>query len=187
MSLWSTTVTLNPTVRKRILIIAGAFTFIIFVSVIIWLGSIKASLPQILQIKDYKPLLVSPVFDRKNKKIGEFFRERRTLVPYERIPQKTIQAFLAAEDDQFFSHSGINYLAIMRAMLANMRAGRNVQGGSTITQQVAKTFFLSREKTFDRKIREAFLAYQLEDNLKKEEILYLYLNQINFINSNIGC
>ncbi len=172
--------TLNPTVRKRILIIVGAASSIVLIAAVWWLGSIKASLPQILQIKDYKPLLVSPVFDRKNKKIGEFFRERRTLVPYERIPQKTIQAFLAAEDDQFFSHSGINYLAIMRAMLANMRAGRNVQGGSTITQQVAKTFFLSREKTFDRKIREAFLAYQLEDNLKKEEILYLYLNQINF-------
>lgn len=172
--------TLNLTTRKRILILVGAACFIVLIGVIIWLSSIKSSLPQILQIKDYKPLLVSPVYDRKNKKIGEFFRERRTLVPYERIPEKTIQAFLAAEDDQFFSHSGINYLAIMRAMLANMRAGRNVQGGSTITQQVAKTFFLSREKTFDRKIREAFLAYQLEDNLKKEEILYLYLNQINF-------
>jgi len=173
-------VTLNLTTRKRILILVGAACFIVLIGMIIWLASIKSSLPQILQIKDYKPLLVSPVYDRKNKKIGEFFRERRTLVPYERIPEKTIQAFLAAEDDQFFSHSGINYLAIMRAMLANMRAGRNVQGGSTITQQVAKTFFLSREKTFDRKIREAFLAYQLEDNLKKEEILYLYLNQINF-------
>ncbi len=172
--------TLNLTTRKRILILVGAACFIVLIGMIIWLASIKSSLPQILQIKDYKPLLVSPVYDRKNKKIGEFFRERRTLVPYERIPEKTIQAFLAAEDDQFFSHSGINYLAIMRAMLANMRAGRNVQGGSTITQQVAKTFFLSREKTFDRKIREAFLAYQLEDNLKKEEILYLYLNQINF-------
>lgn len=172
--------TLNLTTRKRILIIFGTACFLVLIAMIIWLGSIKSSLPQILQIKDYKPLLVSPVYDRKNKKIGEFFRERRTLVPYERIPEKTIQAFLAAEDDQFFSHSGINYLAIMRAMMANMRAGRNVQGGSTITQQVAKTFFLSREKTFDRKIREAFLAYQLEDNLKKEEILYLYLNQINF-------
>lgn len=172
--------TLNLTTRKRILIVVGAAFAIVLIGMIIWLSSIKSTLPQILQIKDYKPLLVSPVYDRKNKKIGEFFRERRILVPYEQIPEKTIQAFLAAEDDQFFSHSGINYLAIMRAMLANMRAGRNVQGGSTITQQVAKTFFLSREKTLDRKIREAFLAYQLEDNLKKEEILYLYLNQINF-------
>ncbi|MBL7545015.1 MAG: PBP1A family penicillin-binding protein [Bdellovibrionaceae bacterium] len=166
--------------RKRIIIIVAAFFTLIILAAVTWIISIKSSLPQILQIKDYKPLLVSPVYDRKNKKIGEFFRERRTLVSYERIPEKVIQAFLASEDDQFFSHSGINYFAIMRAMLANMRAGRNVQGGSTITQQVAKTFFLSREKTFDRKIREAMLAYQLEDNLKKEEILYLYLNQINF-------
>lgn len=165
---------------KRILIIVAAFFSIVLLSIILWLSSIKSSLPQILQIKDYKPLLVSPVFDRNNKKIGEFFRERRTLVSYDRIPERVIQAFLASEDDQFFSHSGINYFAIMRAMLANMRAGRNVQGGSTITQQVAKTFFLSSEKTFDRKLREAMLAYQLEENLKKEEILYLYLNQIYF-------
>ncbi len=162
------------------MIVVAAFVSILIISVVIWLGSIKSSLPLILQIKDYKPLLVSTVFDRKNKKIGEFFRERRTLVNYDKIPEKVVQAFLAAEDDQFFSHSGINYLAIMRAMLANMRAGKNVQGGSTITQQVAKTFFLSSEKTFDRKLREAMLAYQLEENLRKEDILYLYLNQINF-------
>lgn len=168
------------TVRKRILIVVVAFFAISILTIVIWIGSIRSTLPQILQIKDYQPLLVSYVYDRKGKKIGEFSRERRILVPYERIPEKVIQAFLASEDDQFFEHSGINYFAIIRAMLANMRAGRNVQGGSTITQQVAKTFFLSREKTFDRKIREAMLAYQLEANLKKEEILYLYLNQINF-------
>lgn len=166
--------------RKRILIIVAVATSIFVLSAFIWIGSIKSSLPQILEIKDYQPLLVSPVFDRNNKKIGEFFRERRTLVPYEKIPQKVIQAFLASEDDQFFEHSGINLLAITRAMLANMRAGRNVQGGSTITQQVAKTFFLSPEKTLSRKVREAMLALQLEENLKKEEILYLYLNQIYF-------
>lgn len=133
-----------------------------------------------MEIKDYQPLLVSPVFDRHNKKIGEFFNERRTVVPYNQIPEKVVQAFLAAEDDQFFKHSGINFLAILRAMMANMRAGKNVQGGSTITQQVAKTFFLSPEKTISRKIREAFLAWSLEDNLSKEDILFLYLNQIYF-------
>lgn len=133
-----------------------------------------------MEVKDYEPLLVSPVYDRNNKKIGEFFNERRTVVPYDKIPEKVVQAFLAAEDDQFFKHSGINFLAITRAMLANMRAGKNVQGGSTITQQVAKTFFLSPEKTIIRKIREAMLAWQLEDNLSKEDILFLYLNQIFF-------
>lgn len=165
---------------KRVLIVIASFTVIVIIAIVVWLGSIKASLPQILQIKDYKPRLASPVYDRNKKKIGEFFNQRRTVVNYDRIPEKVVQAFLASEDDQFFSHSGINYFAIMRAMLANMRAGRNVQGGSTITQQVAKTFFLSTEKTFDRKLREAMLAYQLEENLTKEDILYLYLNQIYF-------
>lgn len=148
--------------------------------------SIKSSLPKIMQIKDYEPLLVSQVYDRNGKKIGEFFRERRTLVAYDKIPKHLINAFLAAEDDQFFKHNGINYLAILRAMMANIRAGKNVQGGSTITQQVAKTFFLSPEKTIFRKIREALLAMQLEDNLSKEEILYLYLNQIFFGNTAYG-
>ena len=148
--------------------------------------SIKSGLPQIMQIKDYEPLLVSQVYDRNNKKIGEFFRERRTLVAYEKFPKHLINAFLAAEDDQFFKHNGINYTAIIRAMFANLRAGKNVQGGSTITQQVAKTFFLSPEKTILRKIREALLAKQLEDNLSKEEILYLYLNQIFFGNTAYG-
>lgn len=133
-----------------------------------------------IKIEDYKPLLVSQVYDRHNKKIGEFFRERRVLVPYKDIPQVVINAFLAAEDDQFFQHKGINLSALFRAALANMRAGRNVQGGSTITQQVAKTLLLSTEKTFTRKLRDILLAIQMEENLSKEEILYLYLNQIYF-------
>ncbi len=141
---------------------------------------VKATLPNIASIQDYNPLLVSHVYDRNGKKIGEFTRERRTLIAYEKIPKMVINAFLAAEDDQFFEHKGINYLAILRAGVANMKAGRTVQGGSTITQQVAKTFFLSSEKSFLRKAREALLALQLEEHLSKEEILYLYLNQIFF-------
>jgi penicillin-binding protein 1A len=142
-------------------------------------SSVRSGLPQITNLKDYRPLLVSQVFDRNGKKVGEFFRERRLLIPYNEIPKDLILAFLAAEDDQFFEHSGINYSAILRATFANLRAGRNVQGGSTITQQVAKTL-LSTEKTYTRKIREALLAKQIEDVLTKEEILYLYLNQIYF-------
>ncbi len=168
-------------------IIGGSIAIVVGALVTIGaLLAIKSSLPKILEIKDYEPLLVSHVFDRNGKKIGEFFRERRTLVAYDKIPQHLINAFLASEDDQFFKHNGINYLAILRAMIANIRAGKNVQGGSTITQQVAKTFFLSPEKTIVRKIREAMLAMQLEDNLSKEEILYLYLNQIFFGNTAYG-
>ncbi|MBS1968932.1 MAG: PBP1A family penicillin-binding protein [Bdellovibrionales bacterium] len=165
------------------LIIAGVVLVIVGIAgVFALIHHVKAGLPQLITVKDYQPLLVSEVYDRKNKKIGELSREeRRIVVPYEKMPKHLVQAFLAAEDDQFFQHGGINYQAILRATLANLRAGRTVQGGSTITQQVAKTLLLrDREKTFLRKIREAMLAQQMEENLKKEDILYLYLNQIYF-------
>ena len=162
-----------------LVLIAGSGLYLLFLSV-------KKSLPEIIQIEDYKPLLVSQVYDRNNKKFGEFFRERRTLVPYKDIPKHVVDAFLAAEDDQFFQHNGINIQALFRAAIANMKAGRNVQGGSTITQQVAKTLLLTNEKTISRKLRDILLAIQMEKNLKKEEILYLYLNQIYFGQSAYG-
>jgi penicillin-binding protein 1A len=140
----------------------------------------KGGLPDMITMQDYHPLMVSQVYDRNHKKIGEFYRERRTLVPLDKIPKHVINAFLAAEDDQFYEHGGLNYQAILRSTLANLRAGHSVQGGSTITQQVAKTLMLSPEKTLLRKIREALLAIEMEKNLSKDEILYLYLNQIYF-------
>lgn len=142
---------------------------------------IKSSLPQMITLADYKPLLLTEVFDRNQKKIGEFSRERRVLVPYEKIPKVVINAFIAAEDDQFFTHTGVNYLAIFRAAFANLKSGRKAQGASTITQQVARTLLLqTKEKSYIRKIREIMLAHQMEESLSKEEILYLYLNQIYF-------
>ncbi len=149
-------------------------------------SQVKKSLPEIMKMEDYKPLLVSQVYDRKGEKVGEFFRERRVLIPYGDIPQHVIQAFIAAEDDQFFKHRGINLQSSIRAAIANMRAGRNVQGGSTITQQVAKTLLLTNERTFARKIRDILLAIQMEKDLSKEAILYLYLNQIYFGQSAYG-
>ena len=141
---------------------------------------IASTLPEIHTLKDFKPLLVSQVYDRKNKKVGEYYRERRILIPYKDIPKDLIHAFMAAEDDKFFEHHGINFQAIMRAALANMQAGRSVQGGSTITQQVVKTLLLSDERTLIRKIREAILSWKIEESLSKEDIMYLYLNQIFF-------
>ncbi|MBK7959801.1 MAG: PBP1A family penicillin-binding protein [Bdellovibrionales bacterium] len=170
----------------KLSIFLGALCVITLASVYIIFRSVSANLPQIINVKDYEPLLVSQVFDRNDKKVGEFFLERRTLIPYEKIPKNLINAFLAAEDDQFFHHGGLNYQAILRAFIANMKAGHTVQGGSTITQQVAKTFFLSDEKKLLRKLREALLAFELEKNLSKEDILYLYLNQIYFGNSAYG-
>lgn len=142
--------------------------------------SITSSLPQIISVEDYKPLLVSDVYARGGEKIGDYSRQIRTLIPYEQIPQQLVYAFLAIEDRQFFEHGGINYLAILRAMLTNLTSGRTKQGASTITQQLAKQLFLSPERTYTRKLREAILAKRLEENLRKEDILYLYLNQIYF-------
>jgi penicillin-binding protein 1A len=173
-------------VFKKILIV-----FVLLVAAVCGAGyfgykSLVATLPRLITIEDYKPLLVTKVFDRNGKKIGEFFRERRVLIPYKEIPKDVVNAFLAAEDDQFFKHGGINYVAIMRATIANMRAGTTVQGGSTITQQVAKTLMLSSERTILRKVKEALLAQQMEEHLSKEDILYLYLNQIYFGNGAYG-
>lgn len=141
---------------------------------------VLTTLPKLITVEDYEPLLVSQVYDRNGKKIGEFFRERRVLVPYKQIPKDLVNAFLAAEDDQFFQHGGVNYLAILRATIANIKAGHSVQGGSTITQQVAKTLLLTSEKTMLRKVKDILLAQEMESHLSKEDILYLYLNQIYF-------
>ncbi|MGZ3690876.1 MAG: penicillin-binding protein 1A [Pseudobdellovibrio sp.] len=171
---------------KKLLVLAAVLFCVGILSVYLVYSSVKKTLPEIIKMEDYKPLLVSQVYDRNNKIIGEFFRERRVLVPYKDIPQSVVQAFVAAEDDEFFQHHGINLLALVRAAIANMRAGKNVQGGSTITQQVAKTLLLSNEKTFSRKIKDILLALQMEDNLTKEQIMYLYLNQIYFGQSAYG-
>jgi penicillin-binding protein 1A len=165
---------------KKIILGLVAICILGFATIYFAYTTIKKSLPEIIKLEDYKPLLVSSVFDRNGKKIGEFFRERRQLIPYKEIPEHVVKAFLAAEDDKFFEHRGINLQALFRAAIANMRAGRSVQGGSTITQQVAKTLLLSNEKSYARKARDILLALQMEKNLSKEDILYLYLNQIYF-------
>lgn len=141
--------------------------------------SISSSLPQIISVNDYKPRLVSDVFARGGERIGEYKYEVRKLVPIDKVPKQMIDAFLAIEDRQFYEHKGINYIAILRAAMTNLTSSRT-QGASTITQQLAKQLFLSPERTYTRKIKEALLAKKLEENLSKEEILYLYLNQIFF-------
>ena len=136
-------------------------------------------LPKLITVADYKPLTVTRVLTQEgNQEIGEFYRERRYLVPYEAIPQLLVRAFISAEDDRFFDHFGVNLLAMMRAGIANFRAGRVVQGGSTITQQVAKSLLLTPERSMERKIKEVILASRIERNLNKTQILFLYLNQI---------
>jgi len=164
--------------RRKILMTAGIFMLVGAAGIAALVAKYKSELPDMIELAQYKPLLVSEVYDRNNKKFGEFFRQKRILTPYEAIPKHVVQAFVAAEDDTFFEHDGINLLAITRAFVANIASGKKKQGGSTITQQVSRALLLSREKTYTRKIKEIMLALKMEKDLRKEDIMYLYLNQI---------
>jgi penicillin-binding protein 1A len=135
-------------------------------------------LPSIQTLKNYKPSTITKIFSEDGEVVGEFSYERREVVSLDRVPNHLIQALVAGEDARFFQHKGLDYLAIFRAFVRNIFSGEIVQGGSTITQQVVKSLLLSPEKSFARKIREAILAYRIEKYLTKEEILFLYLNQI---------
>jgi len=138
-----------------------------------------SSLPPVPEMATYQAEVATTTFIRgwDGTPLAELATERREFVPFDKIPRRLIQAFLAAEDRRFYEHGGIDYRGIARALGANLRAGEVAQGGSTITQQVAKSF-LTSERTIQRKIREAILARRLERHLGKDEILTLYLNQI---------
>lgn len=170
-----------------VLILGGALTGVITY------GVMARGLPKFRTLADYQPKVVTRVFGQEGQLIGEFFRERRAVVPYRDLPPRIVQAFLASEDDRFFDHEGIDYWGVVRAAIANLRAGRVVQGGSTVTQQVAKSLIISAEgyragtaRKLSRKVREAILARRLERNLSKEDILTLYLNQIFLGNQAYG-
>ena len=135
-------------------------------------------LPPLDALQQYRPKTVSYVYADDGRTIGEFSVEHRLVVPISQLPKHVVNAFVAAEDTNFYSHPGLDFSGILRAFLENVRAGRIVQGGSTITQQVTRSFLLSNEKTYERKIREALLAFRIEKNLTKDEILFLYINQI---------
>jgi penicillin-binding protein 1A len=158
------------------------------VSLLLGLGGVIAfyfafvrDLPDLRDVQDYKPALTSRVLDRRGEPIGEFFTERRQLTPLPDLPEHVVSAFIASEDSAFFEHSGIDYVSILRAAWVNLRAGGEIkQGASTITQQMVKGLLLTPERRFRRKIREMILARRIEERFSKEEILYLYLNQIYF-------
>lgn len=139
---------------------------------------ISHDLPQINSLKDYNPPMNSRILSRDNEVLLEIGTETREVVPFEKIPKRVVDAFLAAEDDNFYQHEGIDYYGIVRAFIVNLKEGRLVQGGSTITQQVAKSFLLSKERTISRKIKDLLLARKIEQKFSKEEILFLYLNQV---------
>lgn len=137
-------------------------------------------LPPLTGLRDYQPSLVTRVYSADKEVVGQFFVERRILVPLKQIPQHMVNAVVAVEDARFFEHRGLDFVGIARAMLTNVLSGRIRQGASTITQQLARSLFLTPKRDLSRKIREALLALQMERILGKEEILELYLNQIYF-------
>jgi penicillin-binding protein 1A len=129
-------------------------------------------------VTDYRPLRASQVWSADGELIGQFYVEKRVLLPIEAIPPVVRQAFVAAEDARFYTHGGIDYQGILRAAWANVRAGHVVQGGSTITQQVAKLLIVGQERSIARKTREAMLAHRIEHSLSKDQILGIYLNHV---------
>ncbi|EER60215.1 penicillin-binding protein, 1A family [Acidovorax delafieldii 2AN] len=136
------------------------------------------NLPAIVHLADYDPKLPMRIYAKDGSLLAEYGEERREFVPIEHIPQKMRQALLAIEDAQFYEHGAVDFSGLARSALRNLMAGEHAQGGSTITMQVARVFFLSREKTYSRKIREILLAYKLESIYSKDKILELYMNQV---------
>src|SRR5258706_5673563 len=177
---------IGPTLR--IVLWSAAWTFLaaalIVGGIVYYYGR---DLPSRLDLKtNYHPAVVSTVYDVHGQPIGEFYFQRRVIVPLDPIPPHVVQALLAAEDSRFYAHGGIDVFAIVRASFANLRKGGVREGASTLTQQLVRGFFLTSERTFSRKIREAILAYRVEKNHTKDEILYLYLNQVYFGHGNYG-
>jgi len=160
-------------------ILAAVFLFLsgILTSVIVYFYLSK-DLPKISSLTDYHPSIITEVYSDDNRKIAEFYHERRVVVPLSEMPAMLIEAFIASEDARFYKHQGVDFFSIVRAFIKNLEAGEIVQGGSTITQQVTKSFFLTPERSYSRKIKEAILAYRIDKTFSKQEILYLYLNQI---------
>ena len=171
---------------RRFLAVIVSLAFVASIATGILYRVFTADLPSIETLKDYRPQLVTEVFDDSGEQIGEFFFERRELVLLSDVPDVLRRAVIAAEDAKFYSHEGLDFMGILRALLKNLLAGEIVQGGSTITQQVVKSLLLTPEKSYRRKAREAILAYRLEKDLSKDEILFLYLNQIYFGNGAYG-
>ena len=153
-------------------LVAGALVFV-FVVVIVY-----PTLPSLEVLTDYQPKVPLRVYSSEGLLIGEFGEERRAVVKIEAVPKEMREAILAAEDERFYQHGGVDYVGVIRAALSNFVSGGARQGASTITMQVARNFFLSKEKTLTRKFNEMLLAFKIEHSLTKDQILELYVNQI---------
>jgi penicillin-binding protein 1A len=158
------------------LVIAGAVAAVLVAGIALAVS--YPNLPEIDSLTDYRPKLPMRIFSADGVLLGEFGEERRNFTPIAEIPKVMQDAVLAAEDAKFYQHSGVNYVSVIRAGLANFGEGHSAQGASTITMQVARNFYLSTEKTFTRKIYEMLLAFKIESLLTKDQILEVYMNHI---------
>jgi penicillin-binding protein 1A len=177
--------------EKRGLTFYVIYTFILSALLLLICGALlffyySHRLPDFTPLKERNLNAYSVVYSEEDEVVGKFLMDNRIPISYERIPKQMVNAFIAAEDAEFFQHKGIDYKGILRAMFKNLLAGRIVQGGSTITQQVTKTFFLTPKRSLLRKLKEVAYAFALERDLSKEEILTLYLNNIYLGNGAYG-
>jgi penicillin-binding protein 1A len=169
--------------KKKLLLVTWAFLvllILLLVGIAVVYNSYKKDLPSLAQLHNIEPNLVTKIYSADGQIIKEFYTERRIFTPLEKIPPHLVDALLATEDRRFFHHWGANLLSICRAVWHDFWSGQRAQGASTITQQLARTLFLSPEKTVPRKIKEILTAIKIERNYTKEEILELYLNQCYF-------
>ena len=166
---------------KNILIGISSFFLLISIFVLGILWNFSNNIPDYKFLKNYKPPVSSKVYSGNGDLVADFSTEKRVFVPYSSIPQNVINAFLSAEDKNFFSHPGVDAKGVLRATINNIQnilTSKRLEGASTITQQVAKNFLLTNEVSLNRKIKEAILAFRIERALTKERIIELYLNQI---------
>ena len=175
----------TPTRRKKPLNEKAIIGFLFSIAIVLslFLGGLLFSLsllkiPDIRTVANYRPAQTSVIYDRNGTIVDRIFVENRTVVPLDQMNPLLPKAFVAAEDGRFFEHPGLDSYSVLRAVFNNLRQGRKSQGGSTITQQVAKGLLLTPEKTYLRKFKEAILAYRIDTLLSKDEIIYIYLNQI---------
>src|SRR4051794_8682786 len=176
-------------------IILGMLSALLFIVVVAAGGAMLAihhfsqGLPEYSQLAHYQPPTVTRVHAGDGRVLAEFATERRVFIPIDAMPKRVTRAFISAEDQNFYSHRGVDFGAVLRAMVVNIEnvaSGRRMLGASGITQQVAKNFLLTNEVSFERKIKEAILAFRMEQTFTKDRILELYLNEIFLGNRSYG-
>jgi penicillin-binding protein 1A len=173
----------NKRRKKRLLIFTGVILLFLTVLVLVVIKKYqeyKKDLPSLTQLHNIEPSLTTKIYSLDGKVIKEFYTERRTQVPLERMPPDLINALLASEDRRFYKHWGVNLLSMCRAVWVSFWSGQQIKATSTITQQLARTLFLTPERTISRKIKEVLTAIKIERTYSKEEILEMYLNQCYF-------